>query len=92
MGISDDNDTRAMLKLYSIVNTIELHVKKDIISHLMYEGHGEFTHMLYLDNESTCFMSPVYIYISNREFYFGVYISLSIEYLDDINIWTILTI
>ena len=59
VGISDDDDTWAMLELYSIVNSIELYVEKDTLSLWV---HGEFTHMLNLDNESTSFMSRYIIH------------------------------
>jgi len=51
-----------MLELFPVVNTIELYVMKDIVSHRMHEGHREFTHMLDLDNKSTGFMSRYIIY------------------------------
>jgi len=60
VGISDDDGCHAMLELYSSEHNIELYVKKDIVIHREPEDHGQFTHMLDLDNESTCFMSSVY--------------------------------
>ena len=60
IGISDDEDTCVMLELFPIVNTIELYVDKDIVSHQMHEDYGESAHMLNLNNESTGFMSQVH--------------------------------
>ena len=40
MEISDDDDTQAMLELYPTVNSIELYVKKNTVSHRMHEGRG----------------------------------------------------
>ena len=57
MPITDDEDTRAMLALHPSVNLIEIYVKKSSMSH---QTHGEFTRMLDLDNESTCFLSLVH--------------------------------
>ena len=55
--ISDDDDTRAILELHPGVNSIEIYMEKDNVS---YQMHREFTHMLDLDNESTCFMSSMH--------------------------------
>jgi len=33
--MSDNNDTRAMIELYLVVNLIELYVEKDTVSHQM---------------------------------------------------------
>ena len=60
VGISDDDGCHAMFELFSAEHNIELYVKKDNVIHRKPQGHGQFTHMLNLDNESTGFMSPVY--------------------------------
>ena len=57
MPMSDDDDTRTILELHPGANSIEINVEKDSVIHQM---HGKFTYMLDLDNESTCFMSPVH--------------------------------
>ena len=60
LRISDNDDTYAMLEMSKVEHTIKLYVEKDTVSHRLPEGHGEFTCMLDLDNESTDFISLVH--------------------------------
>ena len=55
--ISDDDDIRAILELYSGINLIKLYMEKNTVRHRM---HEKFTRMLDLDNESTSFMSSMH--------------------------------
>jgi len=59
MKILNDDDTYAMLELYTVINIIELYMEKDFVSHQLPEGHEKFSRMLDLDNESNEFISPV---------------------------------
>ena len=49
--ILDDDDARALLELYIVINITELYVEKDYVSHQLTESHEEFSHMLDLNNE-----------------------------------------
>ena len=57
--ISKDEDICFILELYPSINTIELYVEKDYVSHQLPEGYGEVSRMLDLDNESMGVMSLV---------------------------------
>ena len=55
----NDEDTRVILDLHPSVDAIEVYVEKVSVSHQFSDVQGEFSHILYLDNESTGFMSPI---------------------------------
>jgi len=59
VGISNDDNTRAMFELYLVINIIELYMEKDSGSHQLPESHEKLSRILDLDNESTGFMSLV---------------------------------
>ena len=85
VGTSGNDNTNAMLELYPIVNTIELYVKKDTVAiecmKVMENSH--VSSIWTMNQRASC---PQYKYVSNHEFYSGVYISLFTKCLDDINI------
>ena len=51
----------AMLELCAFEeHTIKLYVEKDILIYREPDGHRQFTRMLDVVNESTCFISPIH--------------------------------
>ena len=57
VSIADDDYTSAIIELHPFVNSVEIYVEKEDVSHRIPE---KFTRMLDLDNESTGFISPVH--------------------------------